>query len=183
MSTIQVKGLADLQKFLDQLPAKLEQNVLRGALRAAAKPVMEAAKQNVLPVGEPSDTNKRLYKLYAGALRDSIRLSARIDRKRRMVVASVKAGGKSAKTGADVFYAHMVEFGTRPHSVVKGSSLRSSRAQTAQHPGTKARPFMRPALDSQAKAAVIVAAEYMKKRLSTKHGLDTSELSFEADDK
>jgi len=182
MSTIQVKGLADLQKFLDQLPAKLEQNVLRGALRAAAKPVMATAKQNA-PVGEPSDTNKKLYKLYAGALRDSIRLSARIDRKRRMVVASVKAGGKSAKTGADVFYAHMVEFGTRPHSVVKGSSLRSYRAQTAQHPGMKARPFMRPALDSQAQSAVIAAAEYMKKRLSTKHGLDTSELSFEADDK
>lgn len=170
MSTIQVKGLADLQKFLDQLPAKLEQNVLRGALRAAAKPVMEAAKQNVLPVGEPSDTNKRLYKLYAGALRDSIRLSARIDRKRRMVVASVKAGGKSAKTGADVFYSDMVEFGTRQHIIGDGV-----------HPGVRPRPFMRPALDSQAQSAVIAAAEYMKKRLSTKHGLNTSELSFEAD--
>ena len=182
MSTIQVKGLADLQKFLDQLPAKLEQNVLRGALRAGAKQVLEAARQNA-PIGEPSETNKKLYKLYAGALRDSIRLSAKIDKRKRQVVASVKAGGKSKKTGADVFYAHIIEFtGARPHSVSKSASLRSSRAQNATHPGIKAKPFMRPALDSQAQNAVVAAAEYMKKRLATKHGLDTADINFEVEE-
>ena len=185
VSDIKVKGLADLQKFLYQLPAKLEQNILRGALRAGAKLVLEAAKQNAASiVGDPSETNKKRYNLYAGALRDSIRISTRIDKRKKQVVASVKAGGKSKKTGADVFYAHIIEFtGARPHSVKKGASLRSGKYQykESMHPGMRARPFMRPALDLQARNAVIAAAEHMKKRLASKHGLNTADLNFEAD--
>ena len=37
MSSIRVTGLADLQKFLDTLPAKMETNIMRGALRALAR--------------------------------------------------------------------------------------------------------------------------------------------------
>ena len=170
MSSIRVNGLADLQKFLDQLPAKMEANIMRGALRAGMKPVLEAARQNA-PVGEPSETNMRKYKVYAGALRDSIRLSARIDRRNRQVVASVKAGGKSKKTGADVFYSNMVEFGTRQHIIGGGT-----------HPGVAGRPFMRAALDSQAQNAVVAAAEYIKKRLATKHGIDTADINVEAEE-
>ena len=45
MSEIRVKGLAELQDFLDKLPQKIETNIMRGALRAGAKPVLEAAKK------------------------------------------------------------------------------------------------------------------------------------------
>jgi hypothetical protein len=41
---------------------------------------------------------------------------------------------------------------------------------------------MRPALDAQASAAVVAAAEYMKDRLATKHGLDTSDVVIEGDE-
>ena len=165
MTDIKVKGLAELQTFLDQLPAKMEANVLRGALRAGAKPLLAAAKA-AAPVGEPSETNRNRYKLYAGALRDSIRISGRIDKRDGKVTASVKAGGKT-KTGADVFYAHMVEFGTKPHVIGDGT-----------HPGVQAKPFMRPALDAQSQAAVVAAGEYIKKRLSSKHGLDTADIEI-----
>ena len=37
MTDIEVKGLAELQKLLDELPARIEANVVRGGLRAAAK--------------------------------------------------------------------------------------------------------------------------------------------------
>jgi HK97 gp10 family phage protein len=170
MSDIRVNGLADLQKFLDQLPAKMEANVMRGALRAGMKPVLEAARQGA-PVGEPSETNKRKYNLYAGALRDSIRLSAKLDRRKGQVVARVVAGGKSRKTGANVIYAGMIEYGTRPHSIGSGT-----------HQGTDGNPFMRPALDTQAQAAVVAAGEYIKKRLATKHGLDTADINIEVDE-
>ena len=36
MSNVHIKGGAELNKFLQQLPAKIEQSVLRGALRAGA---------------------------------------------------------------------------------------------------------------------------------------------------
>lgn len=171
-TNINVIGLAELQKFLDKLPAKMEANILRGALRAGAKPILEAARQNA-PVGEPSDAAKRKYKVYAGALRDSLRISARIDKRNGSVVASVKAGGKVRKTGADVFYANFSEFGTRPHALSKGGE--------SNHPGTAPKPFMRPAIDSQAQTAVLAAGEYIKKRLATKNGLDTADIEIGID--
>lgn len=166
MTEIRIKGLDELQRFLDQLPAKMETNVMRGALRAGAKPIRDAAIA-AAPVGEPSETNKKKYKLYAGALRDSIRISGRLDKQKGIVTASVKAGGKSRKSGADVFYAQFVEFGTRSHDA---------------HPGLQPRPFMRSALDLNASAAVTAAGEYIKKRLATKHGLDTSEINIEIEE-
>ena len=50
MTDIKVKGLEELQKFLDQLPAKMEANVLRGSLRSGAKVIANAAKSNVTSV-------------------------------------------------------------------------------------------------------------------------------------
>jgi hypothetical protein len=40
---------------------------------------------------------------------------------------------------------------------------------------------MRPALDGQSSAAVVAAGEYIKKRLATKHGLDTADINIEAE--
>ena len=160
MTDIRVTGLSELQAFLDQLPAKIEANIMRGALRAAAKPIKDTAK-SLAPVGEPVDANKRRYKLYAGALKDSIRISGRIDKRDGKITAAVKAGGKTK--GADVFYAHFIEFGTRPRE---------------NNAGVSPRPFMRPALDGQAENAIIAAGEYIKKRLATKHGLNTAEIEI-----
>lgn len=175
MTDIKIKGAVELQNFLNQLPAKIEANIMRGALRAGAKPIVEEARKNA-PVGEPSESAKIKYKVYAGALRDSIRLSARINRRDGNITASIKAGGKVRRTGATVFYAHFSEFGTRPHSLSeKGEST---------HPGTQPKPFMRPALDGQSEAAIQAACEYIKRRLATKHGINTADIDFgiEADE-
>lgn len=171
----EVKGLKELNKFLQQLPAKVEANIMRGAMRAAANPVMAAAKANA-PTGDPSETNKRKYNLYNGALRDSIRISSRIDRRNKQVKARVIVGGKSKKTGADVFYSHIVEYGARAHSVNKGGK------GFANHPGIQPNPFMRPALDSEAGEAIKAAGEYVKKRLRTKHGINTADIIIEVDE-
>lgn len=205
-SQFSVKGLSELQKFLDQLPAKLEANVMRGALRSGAKIIEAAAKANV-SVSPPAN---KTFGGYAGALRDSIRVSARIYGGGR-VTASIKAGGKNKKTGADVFYAKWVEFGTRPHlisvqedekninirrSVKFGRVMKESLTTinrrvlkigntfigpTVKHPGSQPRPFMRPALDGQAQNAVVATAEYIKKRL-TKEGLNAADVEISTED-
>lgn len=191
MSEVHVTGLADLQKLLDTLPAKLEANVMRGALRAGANVIKEQAKVNV-PVGKPGTRNAERYGAYAGALRDSIRVGARI--KGGTVTAYIKAGGKT-KGGADAYYATMVEFGTKPHYItINGSGKEAGRANYRSlviggqfvgpyvaHPGARSRPFMRPAMDAKATEAVVAAAEYMKKRLATKEGLDTAEINIEVE--
>ena len=158
MSEIHIHGLAELQKMLDSIPAKLEANIMRGALRAGAKVIEAEAKANV-PIA-------------SGVLRDSIRVSAR--RKGSTVTASIKAGGKT-KSG-DAFYARFVEFGTAAH-VIKGKvggwlSFGGLFTKSVQHPGAKPQPFMRPALDAKAEQAIVAVGNYIKKRL-TKQGLNT----------
>lgn len=176
---IKTKGMAELQKMLDTLPAMIERNILRGAMKAAAKPVLAAAKQNAA--------------VASGELRDSLRITD-----------SVRKGNKAqvyAAVKTDAFYARFVEFGTESHLIkVSDKPRRMTRRGMKQysmttinkmvkngslliggnlvgpvvsHPGAKPHPFMRPALDAQANAAVTAAGEYIKKRL-TKKGLDAS---------
>lgn len=177
MTDIKIKGAAELQNFLNQLPAKIEANIMRGALRAGAKPIADEARKNA-PVGPSNAENERLYGGYEGALRDSIRVGAKIDPRKGQVIGYARVGGKSKRTKADVFYSHFVEFGTKPHSVLNGGK------GDPTHPGTQPKPFMRPALDGQSEAAIQAAGEYIKRRLATKHGIDTSDIDFgiEADE-
>lgn len=164
MSLTHVTGLSELQRLLDTLPAKIEANILRGALRAGAKPILAEAKQNAA--------------VASGALRDGLKIGTKS--KGGIVTASVKAGGKHA------YLANWIEFGTQRHTIA-GKDGRvlyfgGQFVQQVSHPGARARPFLRPALDSQSQAAVIAVGEYIKKRLATKQGLDTSEIMIAGDE-
>lgn len=164
MAEVHVKGLDALQKFLDQLPAKVEKNVLRGALRAGMKTVLPVAKQNVHSV--------------SGQLAAGLKLGTRA--RGGQVVAYIKASGPHG------FLAKWIEFGTRAHNIAAKQdgwlSFGGIFAKSVAHPGARARPFLRPALDQQAQAAVTAAAQYMKARLQSKHGIDTSDVVIEGDE-
>lgn len=190
MADVHVTGLAELQKFLDTLPAKVEKNILRGALRAGMNVVKPVAASNVHSVSG----------LLAGGLR--VGTNAR----NGTVKAVLRAKGLHG------YIAMWVEYGTRAHlisvqdaekninlrlSIKRGMKVLESMTTinrrvlmigntfvgpTVQHPGARPRAWMRPALDSQAQDAVIASAEYMKKRLATKEGLDTSHVTIEGDE-
>jgi HK97 gp10 family phage protein len=152
-----IKGGKELQEFLDQLPAKMEANIMRSALRQGANVIKEEAKANV-PVE-------------SGDLRDSLRVSTRS--KRGVVTASVKAGNKKA------WYWRFVEFGTAAHKIAgkKGGFLSFGGlfAKSVQHPGARPKPFMRPALDAKANAAIQAVGDQIRKRL-TKQGLNAPDI-------
>lgn len=159
-----VKGLADLQKFMNQLTPKLEANVMRGALRAGMKIVLPVAQANIHSV--------------SGELAAGLKLGTA--RKGGMVMASIKAKGPHG------FIAKFVEYGTAAH-VIEGRNggwlnVLGQLRKSVDHPGAKAKPFLRPALDAQAQNAVVGAAEYIKNRLATKEGLDTSAVRIEGDE-
>lgn len=147
-----VDGLAELERRLSELPNKLAKNIMRGAMRAGAATFRADAKARV-PVA-------------SGALRESIRVSARL--KGAEVTARVTAGGRNRK--GDAFYAHMVEFGTQAHAIrskyakpllINGRFVRGE----LQHPGAAPRPFMRPAFDGGGVRAVETIAKYIADRL------------------
>ena len=145
---LHVSGLVELDKLLKELPAKVERNILRGAMRAGAKVFADRAKE--------------LVPVKSGQLRDSIKVSTRS--KRGRVSATVSAGGKKA------FYAHMVEFGTARHFIKprtrKSLFFAGLAREVVDHPGSTPKPFMRPALDGGQVEAVNAAADYIRKRLA-----------------
>jgi len=145
---LHVSGLSELDRLLKELPAKIEGNIMRGAVRAGAK-VMETRAKELVPVDD-------------GDLRDSIKVSTKS--KRGQVSATVRAGGKKA------FYAHMVEFGTARHFIKpkkrKSLFFAGIAREVVDHPGTSPKPFMRPALDNSQREAVDAAAAYIRARLA-----------------
>jgi HK97 gp10 family phage protein len=146
---IKVEGLAELQKMLDQLPAKLEANIMRGGLRAASNIYRDRARSNV-----PKKS---------GDLRKSIKVGTKL--RKNAVSATITAGDSKA------FYAHMVEFGTAsfytgsgetvggpyaiPGKTKGGKSTRNKKAlsfgdsiyNNVTHPGVRPVAFMRNAFD------------------------------------
>ncbi len=148
MTDVKVSGLAGLQALLDALPARIEGNVVRGGLRAAAK-VVELEAKRLCPVGK------------TGGLRDSIRVSLRS--KHGRISATVKAGN------AEAYYAHMVEFGTARHWIKpknrKSLFVAGLLREAVDHPGAKKEPFMRPAIDGKAVEAIEAMANYLRDRI------------------
>lgn len=165
---IQIVGLAELKLALDEFPDKLQNNVMRGAIRAGLKQIANEAKSRV-PVA-------------TGALKKSIRVSARIQDGN--VVGFVKAGsrvkGGSQKSGAarGAFYAHMVEFGTAAHVIrslnAKALGIAGGFAKSVKHPGAQMHAFFRPAIATKSQAAMEAFAAYIRKRLDKLNQVDNN---------
>lgn len=164
--TIHIKGLTALGKALSELPLKLERNVLRGALRAGQAPIRDHARENAAKA--------------TGELADGLRVST--SSKGGKVYATLRTGGKHG------FIAPWIEFGTSAHMIKPrrpGGKLRLKDGRVVSsvvHPGSRAIPFMRPALDTQKNAAVLAVANYIRNRLATQHGIDMPAPRIEGDE-
>ena len=191
MNAINLKGGRELMAFLDALPAKIEKNVLRGALRAGAKVIQQEARANV--------------SAKSGLTRKAIKIDTVTDG--GQIKARVKLRGKHSYLG------WWLEHGVGAHLIISGDSDVSTRALNKRakksgvlkdagnglirvggyeymtgprgqrtdddamkindkfirgavmHPGFAPKPFMRPALDTKAKEAVQAVGDYMKHRL------------------
>jgi HK97 gp10 family phage protein len=159
MSTIEFDG--QLKAFLakmDDLPVMIEAKLVRGALRAAAKPMKEAAQQKV-PVGAARvtrDASGRPTLRSGGDLKKSIRVSSTFKKRTGEIKVLVKAGNYKA------WYAHLVEHGAKAHLIKGPIRFNGKYISNLEHPGFVGKPFMRPAFDSSAQAVVDAYAEYMK---------------------
>lgn len=154
MANSTVNGLDSFLAFLGDSPKQM-QGAAHAGLLAGAQLIEAQAKANC-PVGAPSAENVRLYGDYPGALRDTIH--ATVVEKNGKIYASIKAGGRTP-SGADVYYAHLVEFTGAAAHVIKsrdGKALAfgGGAFNSVHHPGMKAHPFLRPAADARELEAV-----------------------------
>ena len=115
--TVQVKGLDDLKRKLEQLPKAMRMRVLRNALAAGAREVRDDARRNA-PVLTLGTTLKAPYRK-PGTVKKAIAVrTSRADRKAGDVgvfvnVRPAKKGQRGAKSKNDPFYWRWLEFGTR----------------------------------------------------------------------
>lgn len=158
-----VPGLAELNRFLETFPTNLATKVLRGALRAAQKPIADAAKAGA-PVAVPGFENRSQWGAKPGSLRDSVKIYTGLDKKSGRVIATLRAGNKVA------FYARFVEFGTAAH-IIRAKNhgalqFNGHEAAYVHHPGSRANPFMRIAIDANVQKGIDAFVGYLRARIS-----------------
>jgi HK97 gp10 family phage protein len=88
-----------------------------------------------------------------GALRRSI-----------VVRMSTRRGWVNARVVAAAPYAHLIEFGTRPHTE-KISRGRFRAKRVIRHPGARPHPFLRPAFDAKADDAIRKIASVLRESI------------------
>ena len=134
-------GLKELDKALKELPRETRKRVGVDALRHAAKPVLDEASATAAFVDR------------TGNLRRSMRGDRGTWALRRIRYGTVQIGiGPNPRIAP---HAHLVEMGTKPHRIdaKKGSFLflfNSVFMRDVHHPGTRPRPFFRPAWERNA---------------------------------
>lgn len=147
---VQMNGLPELKRALTDLPRKLRRKVMIRGLRAAAKVVLNAARQAV-PVLKDSLPNEYRRR---GTLRRQLKVrTSKMAAQRGTVgvfvnVKPMKGGG--AKNPNDPYYWRFVEFGTKAHLIKpknrKALAIGLTGAyRQVRHPGARAVPFLRPA--------------------------------------
>lgn len=168
-TTTGVTGLKELDAILKSLPAKVEGNVMRGALRAGQTVLLKAAQSELQSMGAVD----------SGSLMKSLRIrQATRSKKFGWVRLRLIAGNK------DAWYSNLVEYGTASYYQGKGSTVgkpykikpkkggklgalmfNGKVLEEVTHPGIKPRPFMRRAVDKSSQAAIDATVAYIRKRL------------------
>lgn len=166
-SEIKITGLKELEEALKTLPAKIEKNVMRGAIRSGLNEMGSIAKSNLAAGGH----------VVSGNLQKSIRVSFKRKSERfGWMRGHLLAGDKKA------WYSHIIEFGSGSFYAGKGNASKKApyeikpknrkslffaglMKELVIHPGVKPSPFMRPALDSGSNKAIEAFAAYIRKRL------------------
>jgi len=156
---IGVEGLEELHRALQELPVRIEKNIMSGALRAGINVLKKRAQNNVPKL--------------SGKLKKSIKVKTK---SRFGKVKTILTAGDN-----NAWYAHIIEFGSG--SFYSGAGSRSRRAPYAIkaqdgalsfddtfraqviHPGIRPSAYMRRALDAGISEPVEAAADYIRERL------------------
>jgi HK97 gp10 family phage protein len=151
---VHVKGLSALQAEMDKLPADLEAQVMRLALRSGAKVFADDIRPKI-PVTLRSNGS-------AGLLQASVRVAS--DSKAGVVSAYVRVGNAKA------WWWRWLEFGTAAHEIKpkahKSLFVAGLFRELVEHPGARPNPVVRTSMDAKAADAVVATGTYLQKRLA-----------------
>lgn len=164
MADLKITGLDALRLTLAGVPDKLVKGALRSGLRQGANLIRNQAKANFGTAGGPNELT--------GALKASIRTTACRGTPTRVVfnvVAGQLTAAQTKKFGPNSpFYALWVEKGhinRKMGAALRGSKESVKAARAASESNTPAHPYMRPALESEAQAAIDMVVQVVSDRI------------------
>lgn len=162
---VRIKGLKELDAALREFPAKLQKNIMRGAMRAAGKVIQKDIRANIW--------------VRTGEMRRGVAVRADWDPRRGAVVGKVYMSRKNKHS----YIAPWLEFGTQAHRIAPRKKngtlfLGSVFVTEVNHPGISPRPVFRPAMDRNKTAAVVAAAKYIQSKLNER-GINTPDIVTE----
>lgn len=136
-----LEGDKELERKLRALPKRVFKNVVRGATTKAMTPATKTAKRLAKGIGD------------RGTIAKSIGKKTKTYPRTQTIVTLVgpRRGFKDTESGHNPSNtAHLAEFGTAPHVIrsEKPMGPKGVFGLIVHHPGQKATPFMRPALDN-----------------------------------
>jgi HK97 gp10 family phage protein len=149
MTSMRLTGDARLKALLDQLAPAVQKKGLVAAVKAGAKPISKAAKTRA----------NRESGLLAEALAVKVKTYSSGVAVAIVGVNKAVAGEFKGHKRVPANYLHLVDRGTAPHAIGKGSNLRKGSFAGRLFPGAKASLFMEHAEAASAAQAGDAAAD------------------------
>ena len=167
-SAIDLTGADQLKKVLSAFEVKVQKKLLRKAVAKASRPMVKEARKNARKIKESG--------LLAASM--GVRIKRYPKSMSYVAVIGPRTGFKSKKRNSlsgqralrnPSNYAHLVEFGTRPHEIssenrsmiIGGIYIKGA----IKHPGSRPKPFLRPAFDKYKGTALKLIAQSISEEM------------------
>ena len=167
-TSIRIDGIPELTAALQKALTKHSPDTVRKSLKRAAMVIVNDAKMRAPSSKEPHSftTSKgEKIKIMPGNLRKAIMILPKWRRDPAGMWVGPKVARRASKTAINAYYAHFVEYGTAAHNLGYKGKFVSGKG--ADHPGSKPKPYMRPAYDTKAQEAIKVAMEDLTKLIES----------------
>jgi hypothetical protein len=167
---VRLDGFDTLRARLDYFPDRMRNNFLRGGARAAASLLAKRLKTRLSSDG---------LQTAAGSVRSSVRLQG--GPAGNTVRGVVQYGGRyqkrasldrgPVKTARDAWYAHILEWGARPHVIKprpgrRALMIRGAFVSKVRHPGIRARLYATQTAERDMPAANAAFERYVEARVA-----------------
>lgn len=168
--SVKIEGIDKLAAAIKKALVNHTPAEVRKAMRKSAMVIVNEAKQRAPVATKPHKFTTKAgdtIEVQPGNLRKSIQILPRWSQDPSGTWIGPKIQRrKVSKSGVNGWYAHFVEYGTAAHNL--GYKGKYVTGKGAQHPGTKPRPFMRPAIDTKGQEALNMAMADIEKLIMSK---------------
>lgn len=167
-------GHAEAIKALNNVDANLSRKAMRIACRYAYGPIMDEAKKTARGYAKNATKGERKTPKFARKgtrwrlIANAIGIKQKTYKRNTIIYTGVGVRhirtpfGNKGKIFNPAPLAYILEYGTSPHAIGKGSSRRDGGQQGALHMGAKPMPFLRPAFDGNKRKALNRLFRYMR---------------------